>query len=141
MQCPAQAAFDGPERSQAEGPQRASVGLSWARGKGSRAQALFGHEPSRAWARLVQSLVMTVYDAAQKSAKEESCFLLTSKEAQWLAKTNFIEGNIGLELRSSTGLVKIGCHNVAQRMQLPRATTMARLVSDTITLGERRNLF
>ena len=57
MQCPAQAAFDGIERSQAEGPQRASVGLSWARGKGSRAQALFGHEPSRAWARLVQSLV------------------------------------------------------------------------------------
>ena len=56
MQCPAQAAFDGPERSQAEGPQRASVGLSWARGKGSRAQALFGHEPSRAWARLVQGL-------------------------------------------------------------------------------------
>ena len=56
MQCPAQAAFDGIERSQAEGPQRASVGLSWARGKGSRAQALFGHEPSRAWARLVQSL-------------------------------------------------------------------------------------
>ena len=59
MQCPAQAAFDGPERSQAEGPQRASVGLSWARGKGSRAQALFGHEPSRAWARLVQSLMKT----------------------------------------------------------------------------------
>ena len=57
MQCPAQAAFDGIERSQAEGPQRASVGLSWARGKGSRAQALFGHEPSRAWARLVQSLL------------------------------------------------------------------------------------
>ena len=60
MQCPAQAAFDGIERSQAEGPQRASVGLSWARGKGSRAQALFGHEPSRAWARLVQSLTRMV---------------------------------------------------------------------------------
>ena len=45
MQCPAQAAFDGPERSQAEGPQRASGGLSWAREKGSRAQALQGHEP------------------------------------------------------------------------------------------------
>ena len=60
MQCPAQAAFDGPERSQAEGPQRASVGLSWARGKGSRAQALFGHEPSRAWARLVQGLKYTL---------------------------------------------------------------------------------
>ena len=61
MQCPAQAAFDGPERSQAEGPQRASVGLSWARGKGSRAQALFGHEPSRAWAWLVQSLVYSAF--------------------------------------------------------------------------------
>ena len=61
MQCPAQAAFDGPERSLAEGPQRASVGLSWARGKGSRAQALFGHEPSRAWARLVQSLLQILF--------------------------------------------------------------------------------
>ena len=59
MQCPAQAALDGPERYQAEGPQRAPVGLSWAHGKGSRAQALFGHEPSRAWARLVQSLLAT----------------------------------------------------------------------------------
>ena len=65
MQCPAQAAFDGLERSQAEGPQRASVGLSWARGKGSRAQALFGHEPSRAWARLVQSLIRNLYAIAK----------------------------------------------------------------------------
>ena len=86
-------------------------------------------------------MVMTVYDAAQKSAKEERYFLFTCKEAQLSLKTNFIERIIWLELRSSTGLVKIGCHNVAQRMQLPRATTMARLVSDTITLGERRNLF
>ena len=84
---------------------------------------------------------MTVYDAAQKSAKEQGCLQLIIKEAQLSLKTNFIEESMGLELRSSTGLVKIGCHNIAQRMQLPRATMMARLVSDTITLGERRNLF
>lgn len=76
-----------------------------------------------------------------KSAKEQICFQLIIKEEQSLAKINFIEGSVGLELRSSTELVKIGSHNVARRMQLPRATTMARSVSDTITLGERRNLF
>ena len=76
MQCPAQAALDGPERSLAEGPQRASVGLSWARGKGSRAQALFGHEPSRAWARLVQSLLLVFLAVMEREPKRQNKHIL-----------------------------------------------------------------
>ena len=91
MQCPAQAAFDGPERSQAEGHQRASVGLSWARGKGSRAQALFGHEPSRAWARLVQSLedtqnlqIFPAYKTASLKLNIDNVGIICSHKTEFL---------------------------------------------------------
>ena len=100
MQCPAQAAFDGPERSQAEGPQRASVGLSWARGKGSRAQALFGHEPSRAWARLVQSLPLSRLFLAGKFSTFQIALIL-AVSGPFLTCSNF-----------PTWSIKIACQDL-----------------------------
>ena len=60
-----------PSRRPTENPQRASRGLSWARGKGSRAQALQRHEPCpwRAQARLVQGLLVIMERSTKKFTK------------------------------------------------------------------------